>query len=347
MLGFAVDSSCVSRRRGLQLLELTVAMSVAALLVASVSTAIAIASVACTEAGDDLARLRGNSLGIQQLADELAFARRVVSVDASSAELEMGTGVGGTREVHYLWEGESTPLLRSIDGEKFFAVSDPLDDFNLRLHTVDEPKQSAESNRLELNAARTTFLSFVTRCSIPVPATYQAGDLVVAVVAYRKDDTQSVKPEAGWDKLHASSASGETTLFVFASRSDVSKFAASWTSRGDIGVTLLHFAAPEGSGGNLNFSLASRSDSGSQVVCDGLDVGTQEQLVIRAGAFRGRGYAYTSGMPGFNFGGKIDTFLSDLCLIVAYTHASGTLPEGALISLGSKRYTSLTIAIEQ
>lgn len=335
------QKNCGADRGGVQLLELTISMMVASILVAGLGTSIYIAGRStgiCTEThqrslGLDLAagQIEHDLHQVFQVGDWTSGSITASSLDHSSSRCN--------------WEGPGHPLEVDQHGQ-WQAVTQPLDDFSLGLVTQSitpstQSRPTADYHYEEAYVASTPFGTSLTGQTMD---NMQDGDLLVAVVGLRNANPDSVTASAGWTKIlserHLTAGIGMCAFYRLSPPPSNPVFKWTGFSAGYCMVTQLRTP------GCTIVEAATLTGSSSQPVCPASSFPTNDGCVFRAVVSRSSIYSNTTGMLNFSRVGIRHDLLSGYCIGVVWRASTSPEPEGHFTLQSSAAYVTSTMVFQ-
>ncbi len=276
--------------RGFQLLELTISLTTASMLLAGLTASIVIASRASELASSRQTRSLRNSAALDRLRSDLAEAAPVLARSATSATLSIGdrNADGSPETIQYRWLGTGTPLQMSSNTGAWQSLTTDLESFQFGWQTCQpqsilptppalEPARSLvfQSRTLASNALPGRSLS------IAIPSTFQTNDLLVLAIAVQGEQDGEIIAPAGWIKTgEETDSSDRVSLAVWYSLGPPSSSVnIGWKDSASCYATLAHFQVNGGppalAGGDVDVGVSRRPRAPSA------DALANDSLVVR------------------------------------------------------------------
>lgn len=282
-----------TQRNGYQLLELSLSLTTASILILGIASSIAIASKSLAIASLRQTSAHTTESAIARLRQDLAEAKPVQTRSVSSVSLLTSDrgGDGALDRVSYQWSGiAGDPLQMSIDSAPWVNMIGGVEDFQLNWQThesllEDSPTPFESPQALQFQASSVGFGTGASNLKISLPETYQAGDLLVAVLAV-SGNVPTVTASDNWVQAAHRVNGTQTTLSVFYTLTATSStLTLNWPgSRSHFG-TIAHFSTPAGSATLV--AAQSASGSGQFAEAPAATAVQDHSLVIRAVAAQG------------------------------------------------------------
>jgi hypothetical protein len=336
----------------MQLIEVVLSLTSASMLLLGITSALAIANRTMTVATTRQASSTRTLAGLDRVRSDLAEAFPASNRTSNSVTLSVAdrTGDGIRENIRYRWQGLGNPLQMSVNNEDWIALTDNLERFEYRWH-VAPPQSSAEPASLdppgafvfESNTLQSTMLE--SGLVIPVPASYQLGDLLVTVVAINGQPA-TVTHTAGWLKIIEQPHPSVTLLVLYSVAPGDDVCTVSWSGNRSSYATQAHFRSPSGTA-----SIASAVSSVGTHRLATAPLGTaavNNSLVIRALAAKGPlvGEEATN-MPGHLAVTLRRQLLTDPIVGLAYrSHAVGNVAEAPFDLLSSADFATATVVFQ-
>lgn len=292
-------------RSGIQLVELTIAMSIGGILLAGLSSAVLLsgraAALATTrEASKDL-----SDAGLSRLRRDIELASAIEEAGADSVRLRMLTPDGGRAIHHYTWDGAGTPLRLAIDDGVEVAITAGLDEFNVGW-SESKPTgyfqdfvPDGHFSYVAHNFGQTTFIA--NSASLNIPETYVPGDLLIAVVTIAANDSSSLVANSGWTQCLRVNESTSVTLGIYYSEGTPTAFTPSWRSLTNAALCVTHFVKPTDA--PVKVAETESTTNANYLICPSVRAYGGSGLVIRAMGTEIAAVPYLpdfAGMPEFN-----------------------------------------------
>lgn len=242
-----------NNRHGMQLLELVISLASASVLMAGLSSSIIIANQSMKLATTRQATSAKTQLGLDRLRYDLAEAFGTTGRSTSGVTLSVGDRNGdGLREtVQYRWPGGAgAPLQSATNAGPWRDVTENLSSFQMNWHQS-SPYRLTTAGGLDPVGASVyqshtlANRTLVNSLSIPLPATYVTGDLLVAAVAVNSDALAASTP-AGW-QAGPRLEKGSVTLLTYYSHGPAgSALSLNWSNLCAVYGVVAHFTVPAG-----------------------------------------------------------------------------------------------------
>jgi hypothetical protein len=283
----------LTRRKGYQLLELSLSLTTASVLILGLASSLAIATKSLSIASVRESSSFSSESAIARLRQDLAEAYPVQSRSATSVSLLTSdrNGDGSLDRIRYQWSGSAgDPLLRSIDAGPWLEAIRSVEDFRLGWQTQASLPEAAAvpfepPGALQFQASTIGFGTASTSLSLSIPETYQTGDLLIAVLAV-DGNAPAVTASSNWTQAAHRVNESEATLSIFyALAPSGNSLRLDWSgSRSHFG-TIAHFATPSGTATLVDSQVA--SGTGQFAEAAAATATLDHALIIRAVAARG------------------------------------------------------------
>lgn len=247
-------------RRGIQLLELIVSLSTASILVAGIGTSIFLATKSQQIAVDEQTHASRADLALNRLRSDLAELKSIDSRSETAARFTVADrdGDGSDELIEYKWEGAGSPVQYSNVSGSWWDMTEPVEKFALTWRTnppqllapsaaaLDPPGQYLF--QLETyNGTGGLLNSGSTSVSVPVPATHQTGDLLLAAIVVEGDQSDSIAVTGTWTKIFEENYDPQLSLAAFYTFDpNASSADFSWASTRKSQAAIAHFTKPSG-----------------------------------------------------------------------------------------------------
>lgn len=214
-------------RSAFQLLELVVATSIAAMLLAGLGSSVLIANRSLKSASDNYVA-EDQSTGFDRLWVDVSEAHEIDAVSATEFSLTVSDRDGNSSrdELFYRWAGADNPLELSYDNSNWTPLTGSLTDFAFN-PTHSKPASVAPDlpfhpPGLFVFQQRMAGLTLLPGSGLifTVPAGYRSGDLLVISVISSADQGGATAI-SGWDKIFEYTSPANLTLsawYTFAPR---------------------------------------------------------------------------------------------------------------------------------
>ncbi len=332
------------QRRGLQLLELTVSMALASILLTGTATAIYLASAANGAATKAWRHSSQVELGIDQLALDLAQATRIQTMEPTYAALETLTPSGEPVLAEYRWPGSGGSLTISVDGASQRAITPPLDNFTLESQTFSPlPPLPATISDSSLYLQHFDSQALLLANSIPIsaPDTMMPGDLLMIAGAISTADNESVVADPGWTKVlaHKHPTSNLTLCAFYRTTVPTAISSIHWSN-----LTSCYFISAQFRGASQELQdVFVSSGHADRLECLSTPEYPTPVNVIRVAASGCPVVAGSTNMLNFSRVGVKRDVLLDLTIAAAYANSQGGDPAGARQMGGSGPYITATM----
>ncbi len=344
-------------KSGIQLLELTISLATASILMTGITGSILIANRASAVARTRQSGSLRNTAAIDRLRSDLAQAYPVSNRTTNSATLSVSdrNGDGNRENIGYRWNGVGTPLQVSMNAGAWQAVSENLNSFQFgwrsgppqQVETIPQTLEPAPSLVFQSRTVANT--STVGKSlAVDVPETYWPGDLLVAAIAVSGNQGGSITAPVGWNKImekyQAGAISNDISLACWTTVAPPSMQASvNWSSKNQAYATIAHFRVQGGSPALV--SATQSSGTGQDPLAPSGSANVNGSLVVRILAASCQMVdTETTNMPGHTAITLRRQLLTDPCIGMAYR----TYPAGAVSSAnfglpGSPTYVTATL----
>ncbi len=273
----------LENRAGVQLLELTVTIAVAGILIAGSSSAIFIAGQANEKAFAAAGTGSENAHVVNLIRSDLESAQHI-AIHGNDVLIHNKNSDGGTEVIGYSWSGPGGPLKRTIQGSGQ-AITGSLDHAPLLWQTARPQKSVPTTNAaLEITLAATSEKTELLARSINavIPETFVGEGLLVACVAVTGNVTDSLVVTPGWQRATVESGGswlGRVTLGIFYTTTLQEACQIQWSGFSDASVCVSHFYTSK-----QLMLVDSVTKRGSSTVCHCPEIVCPEScgLVLRA-----------------------------------------------------------------
>ncbi len=341
-------------RRGIQLLELTISLTTASMLLAGLMASIVVANRASDLASSRQNRSLRNSAALDRLRSDLAEAAPVLARSATATTLSIGdrNADNSPETIQYRWLGTGTPLQMSFNTGAWQSLTTNLENFQFAWQTgapqstLPAPPALEPTPSLVFQSRTLSSNTLISRSlSIPVPSTYRSNDLLVLAAAVRGDQDGDIKASAGWIKAGEKTDDDErVSLAVWYSLAPPSSSVnISWDDSASCYATLAHFQVNGGSPTLANSKLA--EGSSSRPKAPSVDAKANDSLVVRVmGATGPLVTPDATNMDGHLPITLARSLLFDPIIGMAYSHCAKGSKDSAEFNMPSSvRYVTATL----
>lgn len=341
-------------RQGYQLLELSLSLTTASVLLLGIASSLSIASKSLS-----IATLRQTSTlttenAVARLRQDLAEAYPIQSRSTSSVSLLTSDrgGDGALDRVSYQWSGVAgDPLQMSIDSGEWHDIIGGVENFELNWRTQASQPEAAplpfEPPQAMQFQASTVGFGSANNLNIAIPETYRTGDLLVAVLAVN-GNAPTVTASNNWAQAaHLVNASKETLSIFYTLAPSGSVLRLEWPgSRAHFG-TIAHFSTPAGTATLID----SQIDSGTGQFAEApqATASLDHALIMRAVAARGSLQLVEDAckVPGHNAITLRRQLFVNPIVGLAYRYSeAGEVPAASFKLAGSIDYVAATLVFQ-
>ncbi len=298
MIGSNLQRRCrwaaSAHRRGYTLLELIIASSAGALVVAGLASSLVIASKALVPDAPATADANRGALALSQLTGDLRHALRFTERTATAVTFTVPdrNGDSSPETIRYSWAGTAgSPLLYQHNGGTAVTLAANVQDFKLsaitRLITEETIEDPANLVIFE-SFAEAKLATAGAALAVPVPAGVAAGNLLVAAVAVDGSAGNTLAMPAGWTLLARPNSGGQVQLAVWwriASASEPSNYAAAWTGNRQAYGWMMRFSGNHQTTPINAFSSSSPGTTSAAPSCPTVTTTVPNALILRIGGF--------------------------------------------------------------
>ncbi|HBE69870.1 MAG TPA: hypothetical protein DDW52_17120 [Planctomycetaceae bacterium] len=337
-----LDDDRSAQRSGVQLLELVISMTVASILVAGLGTSVFIAgrtSIECTQSYHKSLKMDLVSGQIEHDALEAFQITDWTSNSIALSSLDQNTN-------RYHWEGAGHPLNGNQQGVTV-AITEPLSKFSVEVSTRSVIPSSPPRPANDYHYEEAYFTSTPLGTSLvgrPLN-NMQDGDLLLAVVAVRNANPDTITAQSGWTRVlserNTTSGIGLAAFYRFSPATSSPVFAWSGLSAGSCIVVLLRTP------GCALVDSQSLTGVSARPECPASTFPVSAQgCVIRAIVSRASIYNGTTGMLGFSRVGINHDPLSGYCLGVVWRSTATPQPAGHFTLQSSGDFVTSTMVFQ-